>query len=534
VKLARPAPLLFALSAFASVAVAVTGSLLLWRYREATLAAAAEREAVLLSARAHALSDEIAALVAEVNRLSHLAEVDLADGNMEPEKLVLRLARRDSGVFSVAIAILGASGDVLWAEPREARPSGSGAELIRLVGSNPGPVVRYGEWEIDVASAVKGRGAMVAVVDGRRGRDLFGPELRRALGEEGAVLLVAPAAERDIVVASASAGAPPELSLPAPGQGWVRGHDGARWLVTEQPVPGAGLVLRQVLSAASLEGVLSGPFRRLVGLVAGLTALAVGGGLALARVTRRLERLDLQLARANELAAMGRTSAAVAHEVKNALNGLSVALDLLAAGRAPPEARDAVRTRARAEIDRLRRVAEDLTLFAAEPRLAASAVDAGRLLGQAAQAVSEQAQDARVEVELRTPDPPIVIRGDEAKLLSALINLARNGIEAMGPGAFGEPLGSAPPTRSRRLDLSAARDGERVIFSVADEGSGIPAEVRAQLFEPFVTTKRTGTGLGLAIVRKIVDAHGGEVSASDRPGGGTVFRLSLPPSREAA
>ena len=110
--------------------VAITGSLLLWSHRRATLAAAAEREEVALSARAHDLSDELAALLAEVDRLSHLADVDLADGNMEPEKNVLRLARRDSGVFSVGIAILGADGEVLWAEPRDAHPSGSGAELV--------------------------------------------------------------------------------------------------------------------------------------------------------------------------------------------------------------------------------------------------------------------------------------------------------------------------------------------------------------------------------------------------------------------
>jgi two-component system C4-dicarboxylate transport sensor histidine kinase DctB len=437
VRLVRPAPLLFALSVFASVAVAVTGSLLLWRYREATLAAAAEREAVLLSARAHALADEMTALVAEVNRLSHLAEVDLADGNMEPEKMVLRLARRDSGVFSVAIAILGPDGDVAWAEPRDARPSGAGSEFIRLVEGTSTPVVQYKSWEIDVACAVKGRGAMVAVVDARGGRDLFGPDVRHTLGDEGEVLLVAPGTGREVVVASASTGKPPSLSLPAPGQGWVRGPGGFRWLVTEQPVPGAGLMLRQVLSSGALEGDLSRPFWRLVGLVTGLTALAIGGGLALAGVARRLGRVELELARANELAAMGRTAAAIAHEVKNALNGLSVGLDLLAAGRTPPEARNAVRDRARAEIVRLRRVAEDLTLFAAEPRLATAAVDAGRLLGQAAQAIADQAQDARVEVDLHAPDPPIAVVGDESKLVSALINLARNGIEAMGPTGIG-------------------------------------------------------------------------------------------------
>jgi two-component system sensor kinase FixL len=66
------------------------------------------------------------------------------------------------------------------------------------------------------------------------------------------------------------------------------------------------------------------------------------------------------------------------------------------------------------------------------------------------------------------------------------------------------------------------------VVEVADRGPGLAPEVRERLFEPFVTTKRTGTGLGLAIARRVVEAHGGEIEAEARPGGGTVFRVLLP------
>ena len=205
-----------------------------------------------------------------------------------------------------------------------------------------------------------------------------------------------------------------------------------------------------------------------------------------------------------------------------------MAVDLLAARRTDPDTTVAVHERARAEVARLRKVADDLTLFAAVPRVALAAVDAGRLPGQAAQAVAELAQDCGVQVRIALPPEPLPFPADEARLLSAVINLARNGIEAMGPGAFGEPLGAETSLRGQELVIAAERQAGCVEIAVMDRGAGLSPAVRDHLFEPFVTTKRSGTGLGLAIVRKIVEAHAGEVRAEERPGGGTIFRIRLP------
>jgi len=524
----RSGGVVFLLSGFAALAVAATGGLLLWRYQQATLAAAADREAVLVQAHAEAIGGEVHSLVDEVGRLSRLAEVDLADGNLEPEKVVLRAARRDTAVFAVSIAILDAAGEVAWAEPPGVRPSGPGTDLLDLARGQGLPALRYRPGEISVAAPVAGQGAIVAFLSGER--DVFGADLRRTLRERGAVSLVQRGArDAELTVFSASAGAPPPagLRLDGVGQAWVDPPLGVGWLVTEAPVPGTGLALRLVLSAREVEGELAGPFRRLVALVALCVGLVGLGGLALARLAGRLEHAELELARSADLAAMGKTAAAIAHEVKNALNGLSVAVDLLASGKAPPEAARAVHGRARNEVARLRRVADDLTLFAATPRLTLELLDLAALCRDAGAAVAELAEDhdVRVEVDAAAELP---VRGDAAKLLGALINLVRNGIEAMGPGGFGEPLGASAPERPRVLELSTRREGARAVVEVADRGPGLATEVRAHLFEPFVTTKRTGTGLGLVIVHRIVTAHGGALAALDRPGGGTVFRLELP------
>ncbi|HEX9289292.1 MAG TPA: HAMP domain-containing sensor histidine kinase, partial [Anaeromyxobacteraceae bacterium] len=257
--------------------------------------------------------------------------------------------------------------------------------------------------------------------------------------------------------------------------------------------------------------------------------LAGVGGALLALAIGRLEKAELELGKSRELAAMGKTAAAIAHEVKNSLNGLSVALDLLASRRAAPATADEVHAQARSEIARLRGVADDLTLFAAPPRLDLGEADLQEVCRRAVAANADLAQDCGVEVELDLgDDDDALVRADAHKLLGALQNVVRNGLEAMGPGAFGEPLGAPSAPRERRLGIRLRRDARQALLEVADRGPGIAAEVKERLFEPFVTTKRTGTGLGLAIARRVLEAHGGRIEALDRPGGGTVFRIALP------
>jgi signal transduction histidine kinase len=530
VKSPRSGRLVFALSGLAAAGVALVGALLLWQFQEAAVAAAAEREQLLLEARARQFSDELEGLVREIGRLSKLADIDLADGTLEPEKAVLRAARRDSGVFSVTIALLDEHGEVAWAEPREARPRAPGPALVGLARGLGRAVVHVVDGEVDVAAPVAGRGAVVAVLDGRGGRDLFGVALRRSLRERGAVALVQPGPrDGSTLIAEVHAGAaPPPLKLGGAGQAWLEDDAGRRWLVTEAAVGSTGMVMRLVLSAGEVEGELAAPFRRLAGLVVAAFLLVVAGGSVMAVLVRRLERAELELARAQNLAAMGKTAAAIAHEVKNALNGLSVGVDLLARGDAGAEAVASVHRRTRAEIARLRDVAEDLTLFAVTPRLSLSEVDLAVLGRSAAGAVTELAEDCGVTVRLDLPAGPVLLRGDGPKLLGVLVNLLRNAIESMGPGAFGEGLDQPPPSGERVVELALRPAGDLAMVEVADRGAGLSPEVRARLFEPFVTTKRSGTGLGLAIVRRVVEAHGGKVQAVDRLGGGTVFRVLLP------
>jgi two-component system sensor kinase FixL len=104
---------------------------------------------------------------------------------------------------------------------------------------------------------------------------------------------------------------------------------------------------------------------------------------------------------------------------------------------------------------------------------------------------------------------------DKIQIQQVLLNLMRNAIEAML---------DAP---RRELTIRAVRTDDRIRISVTDSGPGLPASVRARLFEPFVTTKPEGMGVGLSVSRAIVEAHGGALRVEDAPGGGTVFRFSV-------
>jgi signal transduction histidine kinase len=192
-----------------------------------------------------------------------------------------------------------------------------------------------------------------------------------------------------------------------------------------------------------------------------------------------------------------------------------------------------VHAQARREVERLRGVAEDLTLFAAPPRLALGPLDLADLCREAAECCAGLVEDMGARLDLSLPAEPLPVRADHAKLLSALLNLVRNGLEAVGPGAFGEPLG-APAARERRVLVAARRQAGEAVLEVSDTGPGIAPEIQARLFEPFVSSKRNGTGLGLAIARRVAVAHGGRIEATAGAGGGAMFRIALPLGPAAA
>jgi signal transduction histidine kinase len=229
-----------------------------------------------------------------------------------------------------------------------------------------------------------------------------------------------------------------------------------------------------------------------------------------------LERQRQALLRAERLAAVGRISAQITHEIRNPLNSLGLNAELLGEELAggPPEARALVRAISR-EVDRLEAVAEEYLRFARLPRPAKAREDLNELLAGLLDFVAPEMAAAGVEVrrELAPGLPPV--DADEGQLRAAFLNLLRNSREAMAGGG-------SVTVRTRDAG------GGEVEAEVADTGPGISPEDRRRIFEPFFSTKAGGTGLGLAFALQVVEEHGGSVGCDSEPGRGTVFRVRLP------
>jgi K+-sensing histidine kinase KdpD len=145
--------------------------------------------------------------------------------------------------------------------------------------------------------------------------------------------------------------------------------------------------------------------------------------------------------------------------------------------------------------------------------------EAEDLLGAASQQVAGRLHGRELRIDVGGGEPLLFGRFDFAQTLRALVNLIENAAKY------------SPPVAS--IDLSARRDGDWLVFSVADRGPGVPADERERIFEPFYRRRTTepdvgGAGLGLSIARGIVEAQGGSVSYGERPGGGSIFSIRVP------
>jgi C4-dicarboxylate-specific signal transduction histidine kinase len=230
------------------------------------------------------------------------------------------------------------------------------------------------------------------------------------------------------------------------------------------------------------------------------------------------------LAHASRVTTMGELSASIAHEVSQPLAAVvtNASACLRWLGSSPPNLREARET-----MERILRDGDRASEVLARIRglLRKTAVRRERL--SVNDLIREAAALARAEMsrhgvsfrtELRADLPPVA--GDPVQLQQVLLNLIVNGIEAANGGKNGS---------SRELVVRSERpDAGSVLVAVQDRGVGIPPEASDRLFEAFYTTKPSGLGMGLSVSRSIVEAHGGRLWAAPNPGGGSIFRFTLP------
>jgi PAS domain S-box-containing protein len=226
-------------------------------------------------------------------------------------------------------------------------------------------------------------------------------------------------------------------------------------------------------------------------------------------------RLEAQARRNERLAAVGTLAAGLAHEIRNPLNGALLHLTFL-----ERELRKEAFDRAevveaahvvRGEIERLSRLTREFLDFAKPYPLDLADVDLNEIVVRVSRLVATDAKD-QCEVKVDLPRQPVLVRGDSAKLEQVVLNLARNGLEAMAP-------------RGGTLTIRARKKPSGGIVEVEDDAGSLQSN--APIFDAFYSTKPSGTGLGLSIVHRIVTSHGGQIEASLRHGR-TVFQVLIP------
>jgi PAS domain S-box-containing protein len=223
---------------------------------------------------------------------------------------------------------------------------------------------------------------------------------------------------------------------------------------------------------------------------------------------RAEERLREQAA----LARVGQMAAVVAHEVKNPLAGIKGAMQVIMARRPPADPEVAVMRDIVSRVDQLNELISDLMLFARPRPPHLGPVPLRGALVEAAELIRRDPAGARVEVHVEGDD--VTAPGDAQLLKALFMNLMLNSAQAM--------------QGSGRIDAVVSCGADRCRIEIRDRGPGVPEAIRAEIFEPFFTTKSRGGGLGLAIARRTAEMHGGSLTLSCPPGGGTVMTVELP------
>ena len=228
-------------------------------------------------------------------------------------------------------------------------------------------------------------------------------------------------------------------------------------------------------------------------------------------ITQR-KRAEEQLREQASLARVGQMAAVVAHEVKNPLAGIKGAMQVLLARRAPEDPEVVVMRDIISRVDALNELISDLLLFARPrpPRMGPLSMAA--VLREATELMRRDPIGAGVDVVFNGSDVDLV--GDGQLMKALFLNLMLNAAQAMGGHG--------------RIELAVARDADSCRVDVRDSGPGIPESIRGDVFEPFFTTKSRGGGLGLPIARRTAELHGGSLSFTCPPHGGTIMTVHLP------
>src|SRR5271167_3619228 len=229
------------------------------------------------------------------------------------------------------------------------------------------------------------------------------------------------------------------------------------------------------------------------------------GALLTMRDAESVRWIENEIELSRRLAAIGRLTSGVAHEVKNPINAIVVHLELLR------EKMRAIEPDTRRHLDR---VVQTLVDFHRPVELRLSNFDLRKLAEEVVSLASPEAARQGVDVRTNFAHESLPVRADADLIKQALLNVVLNGVQSMSGGGL--------------LQIVARRLDGAVTIEVHDQGNGIPPEIRDKIFNLYFTTKRTGSGIGLAMSYRVMQLHNGALDFVTEMGRGTTFRLLLP------
>jgi signal transduction histidine kinase len=232
-----------------------------------------------------------------------------------------------------------------------------------------------------------------------------------------------------------------------------------------------------------------------------------------------VREIESELELSRRMAAIGRLTAGVGHEVKNPINAIVVHLELLRNKMegASPALRhlDVIQS----EIHRLDRVVQTLVDFSRPVELQLKDQDLRGIVSSVLMLASAELETQNITLVKELPDHPVIVKVDADLFRQALLNVVLNGAQSMPEGG--------------QLSVRLTEDGRTAILKVQDRGEGIPDEIRSRIFDLYFTTKREGSGIGLAMTYRILQLHHGQLDVESRLGEGSTFTLRVPASNPA-
>ncbi len=231
-----------------------------------------------------------------------------------------------------------------------------------------------------------------------------------------------------------------------------------------------------------------------------------------------LKVLEARMRQSDRLAALGTLSAGLAHEIRNPLAAVKTFVQLLPKKISNPVFFDKFQVTVPRELNRINDLIESLLELARPPKLEFKMTSLEDCLMQVADLYRDKLDAADIALVIDEQGPLPKLWADGKHLLQAFSNLIMNATEAMPEGGT--------------LAVRAQPQEGGVIIQFTDSGVGIDEAIKANIFNPFFTTKDRGTGLGLAITHKIIEEHNGGIEVASIPGAGTTFTLTLPGIRE--